>query len=101
MDTQNQAWSKDTSNFGFRMLQKMGWGEGKGLGKNEDGMSAHIKMKKRGEHVGALEARLQHVRSPSLLPAASHWYLLSFNLPPSQLSAPKWTLRATACSQLP
>ena len=35
------------------MLQKMGWGEGKGLGKNEDGMSVHIKIKKRADHVGA------------------------------------------------
>lgn len=46
-DTQNQAWSADTSRFGFKMLQKMGWSEGKGLGVNEDGATGHIKTKKK------------------------------------------------------
>lgn len=26
------------SKFGLKMLEKMGWAKGKGLGKNEDGM---------------------------------------------------------------
>jgi Pin2-interacting protein X1 len=46
-DTQNQAWAADKSRFGFKMLQMMGWKEGKGLGVNEDGATAHIKMKKK------------------------------------------------------
>lgn len=32
----------DSSNIGVRMLEKLGWSEGKGLGKREDGMSAPI-----------------------------------------------------------
>ena len=34
------------------MLQKMGWSEDKGLGKNETGIVEHIKVKKRDEGIG-------------------------------------------------
>lgn len=47
MDTQNKAWAEDKSGFGYRMLAKMGWSEGKGLGVNEDGMTSHIRAKRR------------------------------------------------------
>jgi hypothetical protein len=51
-DTQNQAWSKDASRFGARMLQQMGWKEGRGLGKKEDGAVAHVKVEKRRDALG-------------------------------------------------
>jgi hypothetical protein len=38
-------------------MEKFGWKEGQGLGKNEDGISDHIKAKKREENTG--------VRTPS------------------------------------
>ena len=45
MDTQNAAWRDEAAktSFGYKMMMKMGWSEGKGLGANEDGRTAHIK----------------------------------------------------------
>jgi Pin2-interacting protein X1 len=46
-DTQNARWAKDKSKFGYQMLLKMGWSEGRGTGKNEDGMASHVVVRKR------------------------------------------------------
>lgn len=37
-------WSQDSNKFGQKMLEKMGWKSGKGLGANEDGMTEHVKV---------------------------------------------------------
>ncbi len=52
VDPNNLQWSEDTSRFGFKMLQKMGWKQGEGLGKNGEGISEHIKVVKRQESLG-------------------------------------------------
>lgn len=41
-----------TTSFAAKQMQKMGWKEGTGLGKNRDGMVSHIKVKKREENSG-------------------------------------------------
>lgn len=46
-DTLNKAWKEDKTTFGFRMMQKMGWKEDKGLGKNESGIVDNVKIQKR------------------------------------------------------
>ncbi|KAI8377602.1 G-patch domain-containing protein, partial [Radiomyces spectabilis] len=51
-DPNNLHWSKDESKFGFKMLQKMGWAPGKGLGINEDGTRDHVKIKLKDDTLG-------------------------------------------------
>ena len=52
VDNQNKAWRDDTSSFGFKMMQKMGWSQGKGLGKDETGMNMHLKAGRRKHGLG-------------------------------------------------
>ncbi len=44
--------------YGFSMLEKMGWAEGKGLGAKEDGITTHIRVKKREDGIGVSSLRL-------------------------------------------
>lgn len=46
--------SADKSKYGYRMLQRMGWEEGKGLGSNEEGQTEHIKVKVKRDNKGKL-----------------------------------------------
>lgn len=52
LETQNKAWAEDKSKFGYKMLQKMGWSEGKGLGLKEDGTTSHIRVRKKTTNSG-------------------------------------------------
>ena len=51
-DTQNQAWRSDKNSFAQKLLSKMGWTEGKGLGKREDGIVDHVRVKRRIDSAG-------------------------------------------------
>ena len=42
----------DKSKFGYQMLTKMGWSEGKGLGHKENGSLSHVKVNKRKTNAG-------------------------------------------------
>lgn len=52
VDPRNTAWSNDDSKFGQRMLEKMGWSKGKGLGAQEQGAIDHIKVQVKNNHLG-------------------------------------------------
>ena len=50
--TFNEAAADTTMDFGRRMLAKFGWTEGKGLGRQENGMLDHIRVKQRADQLG-------------------------------------------------
>ncbi|XP_033846961.1 PIN2/TERF1-interacting telomerase inhibitor 1 [Periophthalmus magnuspinnatus] len=59
VDPRNSAWSKDDSKFGQKMLERMGWSKGKGLGRSEQGATEHIKVKVKNDSYG-LGANASH-----------------------------------------
>ncbi|XP_072933251.1 uncharacterized protein [Epargyreus clarus] len=48
----NNAWSDDNTKFGQRMLEKMGWKSGKGLGANENGITEHVVARYKNDEKG-------------------------------------------------
>ncbi|XP_039179480.1 PIN2/TERF1-interacting telomerase inhibitor 1 isoform X2 [Crotalus tigris] len=52
VDPRNSAWSKDESKFGQKMLEKMGWSKGKGLGAQEQGNTEHITVQVKNNTLG-------------------------------------------------
>ncbi|DAZ99464.1 TPA: hypothetical protein N0F65_001649 [Lagenidium giganteum] len=48
----NESAAAGVSAFARRQMEKMGWTEGKGLGKDEQGMKSHVKVKKREDLMG-------------------------------------------------
>uniref|UniRef100_A0ACB8G8T4 PIN2/TERF1-interacting telomerase inhibitor 1 n=1 Tax=Sphaerodactylus townsendi TaxID=933632 RepID=A0ACB8G8T4_9SAUR len=59
VDPRNSAWSKDESKFGQKMLEKMGWSKGKGLGAQEQGNTEHIRVHVKNNNLG-LGASVSH-----------------------------------------
>eukprot|EP00554_Chaetoceros_debilis_P008295 CAMPEP_0194098974 /NCGR_PEP_ID=MMETSP0150-20130528/277_1 /TAXON_ID=122233 /ORGANISM="Chaetoceros debilis, Strain MM31A-1" /LENGTH=239 /DNA_ID=CAMNT_0038785097 /DNA_START=82 /DNA_END=798 /DNA_ORIENTATION=+ len=51
-DHRNAGWANDSSTFGQKMLLKMGWSKGKGLGKNEQGTNDNLRAIRREEGLG-------------------------------------------------
>lgn len=51
-EQRNSEWANDTSTFGQKMLLKMGWSQGKGLGKNQQGLSTNLRAIRREEGLG-------------------------------------------------
>ncbi|XP_068433222.1 PIN2/TERF1-interacting telomerase inhibitor 1 [Clinocottus analis] len=52
IDPRNSNWSKDDSKFGQKLMERMGWSKGKGLGVSEQGMVDHVKVKVKNDQLG-------------------------------------------------
>lgn len=52
LNPRGKDWSNDTTKFGQKMLEKMGWTAGKGLGVNEQGMREHVSIKVKNDTIG-------------------------------------------------
>ncbi|CAK1594021.1 unnamed protein product [Parnassius mnemosyne] len=48
----NSEWSNDNTKFGQRMLEKMGWSAGKGLGAKENGIVEHVVARYKNDEKG-------------------------------------------------
>ncbi|XP_011410017.1 PREDICTED: PIN2/TERF1-interacting telomerase inhibitor 1-like [Amphimedon queenslandica] len=51
-DPRNTFWSNDKTRLGYRLLEQMGWTDGKGLGAKEDGQKEHVKVAKKSDNSG-------------------------------------------------
>jgi len=45
LNPRGNLWANDESKFGQKLMEKMGWEKGRGLGANQDGMVDHITLK--------------------------------------------------------
>jgi Pin2-interacting protein X1 len=52
----NEAVATGPNEFARKQLEKLGWTEGTGLGKNRDGRASHIRVQKRTEEQGGIGA---------------------------------------------
>jgi len=52
IDPQNKKWSQDKSKYGMKLMKKMGWEEGKGLGSDMSGQTEHIKVFQKTNNLG-------------------------------------------------
>jgi Pin2-interacting protein X1 len=51
-DPQNSFWANDTSKFGRKMLERMGWAEGRGLGADGQGTTTHVEVVRKADNAG-------------------------------------------------
>jgi len=69
----NESASEPTSSFAKKQLEKMGWKEGEGLGKEQKGIKSHIRVKQRAENEGLGQEKVK------IAEASNQWWSASLN----------------------
>jgi len=62
-DKRNSEWTKNTTGFGQKMLSKMGWSDGQGLGKNGQGNNLHLRAIRRTEETQGIGVSIDNTGS--------------------------------------
>jgi len=52
LNPRGNLWANDENKFGHKLMEKMGWEKGKGLGANQDGMVTHVKVRQKDNQKG-------------------------------------------------
>merc|ERR1719153_1905907 len=52
MNPRGNLWANDENKFGHKLMEKMGWEKGKGLGAKQTGMVTHVKIKQKDNQKG-------------------------------------------------
>ncbi|XP_076631799.1 uncharacterized protein LOC143346954 [Colletes latitarsis] len=52
LNPRGKQWSEDSNKFGQKMLEKMGWTSGKGLGAKEQGITEHVRVSFKNDAAG-------------------------------------------------
>ncbi|CAK9812908.1 PIN2/TERF1-interacting telomerase inhibitor 1 [Anthophora plagiata] len=52
LNPRGKQWSEDPNKYGQKILEKMGWTNGKGLGVNEQGMTEHVRAQFKNDMAG-------------------------------------------------
>ncbi|XP_065334887.1 PIN2/TERF1-interacting telomerase inhibitor 1 [Cloeon dipterum] len=52
LNPRNHSWTADTDNVGKKLMERMGWSKGKGLGREEQGTTEHIRVTYKNDNKG-------------------------------------------------
>jgi len=88
LNPRGNIWANDDNKFGQKMLEKMGWSKGKGLGLKEDGTTEHIKVS-----CNSMKRGLGFEGNPdTVLPLCQEYEALLSNLKPTSLEGNEATV---------
>eukprot|EP00935_MAST-01C_sp_MAST-1C-sp1_P002093 g2093.t1 len=90
----NETVGSTVSDFAKRQMAKMGWKEGKGLGKDEQGMTNHVKVQKKDDNTG-IGAKAAEMESFD-----DQWWFDVYNTAATKVTGKKTKSRAPTDEEL-